>query len=655
METSSNILKKAKFDCSIDGLIAITTMEYEFTNPFNKDIESIYTVPLPTHITFISLTVELRGEKYQGRIEDTFTANEEYEESIEQGKTPILFRKIDEIRYQLNCGRIKPNEDIKITLKVAEILQPIGDFVRYFLPTIIAPLYNDYLLDEWDRTHNSMYAEYSYKMDISIKGLLSKSKISALGLNNLVIKNDDNIINLSFSGYLDQDIMINMEDIEIKNQKYIAKNENFSGYCIAEQLKESDKDKKNFKRNITILADCSGSMAGDSIKQLRKSIRLILENLNKGDKVRVLKFGTKFEWLNKEPILAKTPQMRYFLRDNISRINSNMYGTELFGALEEAYKEIKQEEGYVNAVLLISDVQFYHAGSEEIISQIRDSKTPLFAVGVGTSSLVRSLNGLCRDTGGDTMELSPYEPMAQRMLSFLDRIGYSVNNKIDLKNTYTYMIAKFVGEYNFKFYEEENLNEIKDYESISKEHSSALSQIILQNKYETLEEKEQESFAIKNSLLTDKTSLIVVAGETPAKHEKISMPKTLIVEHMNKASVSRDIQSYEICYSSCSIENYEDEMPEFLEYSYDSFDDNFETTTEDIMDNNEFKNYLKSVIKIKLKLLQDDYFLEKAKRLLLEDEEKLKDFLFKELLLSESNIEDREILFEFIKEEIRII
>ena len=528
MKQSSKILKEAKFSCKINGFTAITEGTYTFTNTSKKDIETIYTLPMPSHTTLISLEVELDGEVYKGSIKEKNSARRAYEKAIENDDTPVIIEKIDRVRYQIRCGRLRPNDTIVIRLQQAEIIDIIGKSAKYFLPTVIAPTYGNENYDIWDRTENSFFADYPYSMEVSVEGALSEGSVSVLGTNNLTVKSTPSGSFLTFSGKLDKDIQIRFEEIGSLNGKYSINSHIFNGFCEVEQA-NIEYPRESNPKEITVVADCSGSMMGISIIQLKKSIKAIIDDMGDNDRIKILLFGSRHLWLNSKAVSKGSSQIRKLMSD-IDDIDADLGGTELMGALKEAYKKSRKDEEFDKTILLISDVECYldESDFEDIEELSKKYNSSLFAIGVGDATVVGALHDTARNTGGDTIELSPYEPIPQRVSSLMQRVGKAIPITKN-KDSYVSIYAKFDGEYTYHFYNTPSDNG----KYLHEEFSLALSKIIQYQKLQSMSSG-KITFAVENELLTEDTSLIAIGQrESREDFDSFDFPETTAVEHMS--------------------------------------------------------------------------------------------------------------------------
>src|SRR5690606_22370675 len=109
------------------------------------------------------------------------------------------------------------------------------------------------------------------------------------------------------------------------------------------------------RRCVTLVVDCSGSMAGDSIAQARLALERILDGLRTGDLFEIVAFGSTHRALfgRAEPVSpASLGRARQFVRE----LDADLGGTEIGSALRGAYA-VKAEACLSLDLLLITDGQ----------------------------------------------------------------------------------------------------------------------------------------------------------------------------------------------------------------------------------------------------------------------------------------------------------
>jgi len=162
--------------------------------------------------------------------------------------------------------------------------------------------------------------------------------------------------------------------------------------------------------SVLILLDTSASMAGQKLKNARKSLTQFIKRLNRGDEAMLMTFNTRPRILH--PFTINLKRITRSMRD-MESIGSTALYDAILAALDEAQKSRHKR----NALLLISDGinNYGKAELDGTIDQLRRQGVELFAIGLETElaedfqyrRLTRSvLDQLTRSAGGEAFIVS---------------------------------------------------------------------------------------------------------------------------------------------------------------------------------------------------------------------------------------------------------
>ena len=171
-------------------------------------------------------------------------------------------------------------------------------------------------------------------------------------------------------------------------------------------------------RCLKIVVDCSGSMSGDSIEQVRIAGERILDSLRPGDLFDIVAFGTGHRALFGRAMPASpgnVDRAREFVRD----LDADLGGTEIESALRAAYG-IEGEPGLPRDLLLITDGEVWD--TDAAVAEARASGHRIFTVGVGSAVAEPFVRSLAGATGGACELVAPREDMAERIHRHFQRI-----------------------------------------------------------------------------------------------------------------------------------------------------------------------------------------------------------------------------------------
>ena len=100
----------------IDDYLATTRMTYRFFNDQDVNIESVYTFPLPIDGVLTDLRVKIGQREMHGVAVEKSQAQEEYEQAVCEGDSPIMLERLDSGLYSLNIGNIMSDELAEVSV-----------------------------------------------------------------------------------------------------------------------------------------------------------------------------------------------------------------------------------------------------------------------------------------------------------------------------------------------------------------------------------------------------------------------------------------------------------------------------------------------------------------------------------------------------------
>ena len=135
-------------------------------------------------------------------------------------------------------------------------------------------------------------------------------------------------------------------------------------------------------RNLSLIIDCSTSMKGDRLNNVKSAAAAIVEGIGPEDKISIVPFSDRAEVIYP----ANTVQNKNAL---ISQINSMRAsgGTEIYQGLEKGYNEIRKSrlDSYTNHMILLTDGRTYGDTKEclSLASEAADKGIDINAFGIG--------------------------------------------------------------------------------------------------------------------------------------------------------------------------------------------------------------------------------------------------------------------------------
>ncbi len=413
------ILQKVEIEGRADDLLFKVKLRQHYRNDTKKTIETVYTFPLAWGATLLGLSAHVAGKTWQGVVIEKTVAEKRYEESLEEGDTPIMVEKSGLGLYTAHLGNLKQGEEAIIEIEYAQLLKFDQGTVRLSIPTTVAPRFGDPVktgkLNKPASVDTDISTNYPFTLHLQCAGSLAKGQISSPSHTVSTTLEDSHIhVRLDRLGHLDRDIVLTLQGLENTVFNSVVKDDD--QYVMLSSFTPSlpathQKDQPSDSIDLKILVDCSGSMDGTSIAQAREGLRQLARQLTEHDRASYTRFGSQTTHVIRS-LHACTPEfIDNHLKAAIDSTDADMGGTEMHEALTKTFKiSSKLLAERTGNVLIITDGEVWDI--DKIIASANASNHRVFAIGVGSAPADSLLQELAEQTGGACELVSPNEDMA---------------------------------------------------------------------------------------------------------------------------------------------------------------------------------------------------------------------------------------------------
>ena len=418
-------LEKVHYNTSINGLVSHTAIEQHYINPFENNIEAVYTFPLAPSAVLMGVEIHINNRKLRGTIIGANEADEKYEEAIEEGNRAIMVEKNYDGLYTVSIGNLLSKDKITIILEYTQLLEWNQDRIKLTIPTVIAQKYGNpshLNLDDTTTPESSDIAQNRFTFDMSVTGILEDDIFEAPS-HEIEIQKLEHLTKLKLADktdYMDRDITIIIESKkERSNRSFALVGKDFEGYsAIASFFPSIDANYKKEAKNVTFVVDCSGSMSGTSITKARIALTKAVTKLDDEDTMNLILFGSHYKSIFNIPVPANAKNKR-IISKAIDKIDSDMGGTEMGTALYEAYSQ-NENVDTASYLFLITDGEIYD--HKIVIKNAVKSEMRHFIIGVGYATDSVLLNNIAQSTAGSFENIDPNEEMDQSILNQFKKI-----------------------------------------------------------------------------------------------------------------------------------------------------------------------------------------------------------------------------------------
>jgi Ca-activated chloride channel family protein len=413
-------LKGVNVRARLHGLMADVEVEQIYRNPQKRNIEAIYTFPLPLGAVLLALDVEIGGRKLSGSVVEKKQAERDYEDAVTDGNSAVMLEEAGPGLYTASLGNLMAGESAVIRYRYGLLLSWQGPSLRFLLPTTIAPRYGDAGaagLQQHQVPTSSLEVDYPLDLSVTVEGELSAATIASPS-HPIAVSQSDNgvVVRLTGTPVLDRDFVLTVESQSAQSSCVLTPDR--EGRVALASLRIPPLALNEEKPlALKVVIDCSGSMGGISMAQARKAALELLNLLRPGDSFNVTLFGSKYTHLFLNLVPA-SPRYVTEAWNRLDNLDADMGGTEMEKALDAVFSMGGSDAA--PTILLITDGEIHE--HEKLVKRAAKSGHRIFTVGVGTSVAETFLKSLSGVTHGACELVAPQEGMAERVLGQFHRM-----------------------------------------------------------------------------------------------------------------------------------------------------------------------------------------------------------------------------------------
>ena len=407
----------------LEGLIFELTVEQRYRNDTDRNLEAVFTFPLPLRAVLLGFDLEIGERKLNAHAVAKQEAAEEYEQAIDQGNTAALIEHDGNGLYTVSLGNLLAGENAVIRYRYAELLDAHDGYVRLNVPTVIAPRYGnpaDAGLDGPAIPGVELLAEYPFEFSLDLARVTNVTGLRSPSHDiTTTVRADGLTVRLARNGFLDRDFVLELDQAAIPAHALVARDGD--GYVALASATLGLDAAESRPLALKILLDCSGSMGGDSIAAAKRALLSILDRLSPQDRISLTRFGSSVEPVTEglEPADAHslTP-----LKSLVRRIEADLGGTEMQGALQAVLSLATPEDRQAD-LILITDGEIYDVAG--VVDLAAKSNHRLFAIAIGAAPNEALARSLADQTGGACEFVGPTEDAEAAILRTFKRLHSS--------------------------------------------------------------------------------------------------------------------------------------------------------------------------------------------------------------------------------------
>ena len=360
-----------KTDVRVDvqGLLSTTTVKQYFINPTNTWMEATYLFPLPDKSAVDFLRMKIGDRFIEGEIQEKVEAEKTYQKAKKSGQKASLVSSSRANIFKTKVANIAPGELIIIEIRYHDVLTFKNDTYSLRIPTVINHRYTrPKKVQEGDATkevtefnpeiHSPINESpdftinpYSISIDLNTGFGITVPESSFHTISVDSVSSSHHQITLA-EGTMPstRDFVLNFAPIK-SPEPYIEiygediGNDLYLYGLINPQIEQQDLTLME-KTAITIVADVSGSMSGNSLRQMQGALIAFINQLPEQHYINIIAFNDYHIKLFKDPKPATQSikqQALRFVRELEADHGTNMLPPVYEAILEQSPLPMKQQ------------------------------------------------------------------------------------------------------------------------------------------------------------------------------------------------------------------------------------------------------------------------------------------------------------------------
>ena len=410
-------VKEHDVQVTLHNGIAVTKVTQVFHNTEKRQVEALYTFPVPKGASVANFSMWINGKEMVGEVLEKKRAREIYNSYKATRRDPGLLEQTDYRTFEMRIFPIGPRAEQRVELTYYQELDCDHDWATYVYPLATATH-----RDINARTTGRFSLEIDVKSAVPIAELESPSHAQAFAL----ARHDEGYwqANLEATGGdLSRDVVLACHLARPKTGMDLltSKREGEDGFFCLTLMTGQDVTQSATGMDYVFVLDVSGSMADEGKLALSKgSVNAFLGELGDGDRFEVMTFNVQPALAFGE-LRAADPTARQAATAYLSSQQARG-GTVLQSALATAYKYGTGTRP-LNVVIL-SDGLTEQQERQVLLNMIRQrpANTRVFCVGVGNDVNRPLLEQLAGDAGGLAAFISREDNFARQARLFREKL-----------------------------------------------------------------------------------------------------------------------------------------------------------------------------------------------------------------------------------------
>ncbi|MBL9177309.1 MAG: VWA domain-containing protein [Verrucomicrobiaceae bacterium] len=392
--------------------IAVTTLDIALHNPASRPQESELFVPVPQGAVLKAFAFEGGNAEATARLLPRDEARRIYDSIVARTRDPALLEFVGNAVVKSSVFPVPANGTQKVRVTYEQLLEADGARLDYVLPRSEAVEYSvPWKLTLRAKSATGIASVYSPSHEVAVK----QPNNGEASLT--CVTKDPGAFRVSFLRETKDEMTASL--LAYPDPKIGG------GYFLVMIAPPKPKaDAKPIKREVTLVIDRSGSMAGPKLDQVKAAALQVVEGLDDGEGFNLIVYNEAVEMFAAQPVI-KNAETTKQARDYISALRVSG-GTNIHDSVVEALRQ-KPLDGMLPIVLFLTDGlptigQTSEKAIREAVAKGNPHQRRVFTFGVGVDVNTPLLSRIARETRASAEFVLPKEDVEVKVGRVFDRL-----------------------------------------------------------------------------------------------------------------------------------------------------------------------------------------------------------------------------------------
>ena len=409
-------VKYHRVEVVIADQVATTKVDQVFVNDAAYAVEGTYIFPLPDDAAISSFDMWVDGQKLEGRLLGRDEARAIYEDIVRRQRDPALLEYVGRGAFQASIFPIPPGGERRVELTYSQVLAQADGLVHYRYPL------------NTERFSSRPIGDVSVTVRLS-----DKTPIRAVYSPSHTIQVTRDGDYRATAGYEERNTRpdrdfdlyysLSADAVAVNLLSYKPYDEDgFFLLLVAPRIEVTD---AVVAKDVVLVLDISGSMAGDKMKQAQAAADYVLDHLGQNDRFNIVAFSTAPRLFSDRPIPASRRSEGHAFIAGLEAAGS----TDINRALLEALAGADLERPTVLIFLTDGLPTAGETDPDRIAANIQDAapkSVRLFSFGVGYDVDTVLLDQLSSGQRGTSAYVKPEQNIEEEVSGFYAKVSTPV-------------------------------------------------------------------------------------------------------------------------------------------------------------------------------------------------------------------------------------